>query len=99
VLVDERLVRVRASATGYSSRWPHVVAYQILSMEKLQRLAPEKWQPLLRRQRARHGIALAREYQARHDGPAALRTLRQNLPVSWRYPETWLGSMQALLNL
>jgi len=96
-LVDESLVQVRISGTGYSSRWPHVVASQILSIEKLQRTAPPRWQPLLGRQRARHGVALAREYRERRGFGAALGALRDCAPYAWRHPETWPAVMKVLL--
>ena len=99
VLVDEPLVRVRMSLDGYSSRWPHVIAYQIRSIEKLQQQAPQKWQPLLQRQRARHSVALAREYRARRGFGAAMRTVCASFPFSWRYPEAWGGAVKALLGL
>jgi len=98
-LVDAPIVHVRISTDGYSGRWPHVVAWQIKSIEKLQGMAPARWQPLLQRQRARHSIALAREYAARGASGAMFDTLRRSLPFAWRYPETWPGTLKALLHL
>jgi glycosyltransferase involved in cell wall biosynthesis len=98
-LVDEPLVKVRVSTSGYSSRWPHVTAYQIRSIEKLQQQAPPRWQRLLRRRRASLSVALAREYRARRGVGAAWHTWRESLPFSWRYPETWTGAVKVLLGL
>jgi glycosyltransferase involved in cell wall biosynthesis len=96
-LVNEPLVRVRIAAGGYSGLWPHVIFYQIRSIEKLLPTADARWRPLLRRQRARYGIALAREYRARGRAGATVRTLITSWPFAWRYPESWIGALRVLL--
>ena len=99
VLVDRPLARVRIAPGSYSGQWPHVIYYQIRSIEKLQRLAPPRCQPALRRQRARYSVALAREYRARGDASAMTRTLLASFPFAWRYPASWLGALRALLGI
>jgi len=97
VLVDAPLVRVRVAAGSYSEQWEHVLIDQVRSIEKLQTIAEARWRGALRRQRARHSIALAREYAARGRHAAMLSTLAHTMPYAWPYPHSWFGALKALL--
>jgi GT2 family glycosyltransferase len=94
--VDEPLVRVRVAPGSYSSRERHARLDLLNVIVKLQPLAGARWQPLLRRERARHAMRLAREYAEAGESRQALAMLRSSLPFSWPYARSWYDLARAL---
>jgi glycosyltransferase involved in cell wall biosynthesis len=95
-VVDEPLVQVRVAAGSYTSRMRYARADLLAVIEKLQALAASRWQPLLRRERARHAMRLAREYAEAGEVQKALATLRGSLRFSWPYARCWVDGARTL---
>lgn len=96
-VVNEPLVRVRISPGSFTARRRHARADLIRVIEKLEKVADARWEHLLRRERAQHGVLLAREYAERGDHALMFRTLAENLRHAWRYPRSWYGAIRALM--
>jgi glycosyltransferase involved in cell wall biosynthesis len=94
--VDEPLVRVRVAPGSYTSRPRFVRADWLTIVEKMQRLAGSQWQPLLRRERARHAMRLAREYVQAGEPRRACAIWRDHLPHAWRYAGSWREILRTL---
>jgi glycosyltransferase involved in cell wall biosynthesis len=96
-IVNEPLVRVRISPASFTGRRRHARVDLIHVIAKLEKVAGARWQSLLRREHAQHGVLLAREYAERGDHALMFRALAENFRHTWRYPRSWYGALRALM--
>jgi glycosyltransferase involved in cell wall biosynthesis len=83
------LVNIRMHREHHSADWVQAYIGQDRTFTKLQAVVAGRRKVLLRRERARNALRLAREHAVLRHRAATLRALGSSMAFSWRYVEWW----------
>lgn len=96
-IVDEPLLQVRRHDENHSRDWQSAFVGRDHALRNLQARVDVRRRGLLRRERVRNALKLARTHAALDQPAGAVRALRHSAHYSWSYPQWWLGGMKTLL--
>jgi glycosyltransferase involved in cell wall biosynthesis len=96
-LVNEPLARIRVHEDNYSSQDVSAgLAGWGCALKKLEDSSEPRLRPLVRRERVRMAVGLARAHAVMRSRSNVLRTVCRTFPFSWRYMLWWWGCAKAL---
>jgi glycosyltransferase involved in cell wall biosynthesis len=96
-VINEPLVTIRRHDKSHSADWSSAYAGQDQTFRKLQRLVDLPRRELLRRERARNVLRLARQHAVLRNRASVFRALFNGVAFSWRYAEWWARALWIVL--
>jgi len=95
-VIDVPLAAIRTHSQNHSANWPRAYAERDQSLRKLQRHFDASTGELLRRERVRNCVALAREHAARTGIAATARGWWSGARYSWNHAHWWSGGARVM---
>src|SRR5215469_12501821 len=96
-VVDAPLVHVRYHDENHTREWQAAYLGRDRSLSEGQRLVDPSRRSLLRAERMRNALQLARTHAELGAQRAMWRALRESLPYCWTYPRWWLNGLKTVL--
>lgn len=96
-LVDAPLVHVRYHDENHTREWQAAYAGRDRSLRERQRLVDASRRALLRRERVRNALQLARAHAGLGERTRMLRALGESLPYCWTYPLWWVAGLRTVV--
>lgn len=95
-VIDAPLAAIRTHSQNHSANWPRAYAERDLSLRKLQGHFDAETGELLKRERVRNCLALAREHASRSGFPATARGWWSGARYSWNHANWWSGGARVM---
>lgn len=96
-VVDAPLVQVRYHDENHTREWQAAYVGRDRSLRERQRLVDSGRRALLRAERMRNALKLARAHAELGEHRRMLRALWESLPYCWTYPHWWLTVLKTVL--